>query len=558
MIQCDAAEILARRGRTLLEAGKASEALDLLEAAARQAPQSPQIQESLAEAYYQAGRLLPALRAYDRVIELGAASAATWCRTGNALADVGEYAQAIGAYEKCLDQEASCAEAHHNLARVLYRLGQIDRAVEHLERCAGFSTAIDPWLSLATLIPGDPAADNRRILEVRQALVSRLTAIENVARKHNADRAHWGSHARLRVGYLSAFFDRANYMKPVWGLINHHDRTRLELYLLSDTPLSRGMPGYEPRTEDQLLEVGGLNNEELAALIHDARIEILVDLNGYSVPERLGLFLHPVAPITVAWFNMYATSALPGIDFLIGDDETISNHETRYFTEKVLRLPLSYLTFEVRHPVPPVVEPPCLGNGFLTFGSLVTQYKICPPVVAAWAEILRRVPSARLLLGNSTLKSICNREFVVDKFRQLGVEEGRLTLVGPADHYHFLEYYDQIDMALDAFPYNGGTTTMEAIWQGVPVLTFDGDRWASRTSQTLLRRSPLSCFVASDVGAMVEMAVRLAEDGATPQMLAQLRRSLRDQLAASEACDTARLAAEMERIYQAIAQGDAG
>ncbi len=547
-----AAERLARRGRELLQAGRASEALDLLQQAASRAPQSPEIQEDLAEAYRQAGKLLPALRAFDRVIELGAASATTWRRTANTLADAGEFAQAIGAYEHSLEKDPSSAEAHHNLARALYRLGQIERAVEHLGKCASCSEAIDPWLSLATVIPGCPSADNRRILEVRRAFASRLKESQPAKSQRRARARQRRSGEPLRLAYLSSFFDQANYMKPVWGLVNHHDRARFHVTLLRDSPAARGMPGYEPRCEDQVLETSGLGNEELISAIADARIDILIDLNGYSAPERLGLFLQPVAPITVAWFNMYATSALPGIDFLVGDDETVRQDELPYYTEKVLCLPLSYLTFQVGHPSPPVVEPPCVRNGYLTFGSLATQYKVCPAVVAVWAEILRRAPSARLLLGNSTLKSIHNRQYVADQFAILGVEQDRLTLFGPADHYRFLQYYDQIDVALDTFPYNGGTTTMEAIWQGVPVLTFDGDRWASRTSQSLLRRTVLESFVAGDARAMVEMAVGLAHDPSTPETLARLRRSLRQELAASEACDTARLAVEMERIYESI------
>lgn len=552
MVPMGAAETLARRGRELLRAGNADEAVRLLEQAARRAPRSPEIREDLAEAYRQAGKLLPALKAFDRVIELGRATATTWCRTANALSDAGEYAQAVGAYEHCLEKAPAHAEAHQNLARALYALGQIDRAVAHLEKCAACSEAIDPYLSLATVIPGCPSADHRRIMEVRCAFASRLRQSQPFQGECRPDLAQRRGDAPRRVGYLSSFFDRANYMKPVWGLVNHHDRARFHITLLCDSPPERGMPGYEPQSGDQVVETSGLTNDELRSAIAEARIEILVDLNAYSAPHRLGLFLQPPAPITVAWFNMYATSALAGIDFLIGDGETVREEELPYYTEKVLRLPLSYLTFEVGHPAPPVAQPPCIHNGYLTFGSLVTQYKICPPVIAAWADILRRAPSSRLLLGNSALKSICNREFVLDQFARLGVEKDRLTLLGPADHYQFLQYYDRIDVALDAFPYNGGTTTMEAIWQGVPVLTFDGDRWASRTSQTLLRRTVLGRFVASDVRAMVEMAVGLAADPSTPKTLARLRRSLRQELAASEACDTARLAAEMERIYQAI------
>jgi predicted O-linked N-acetylglucosamine transferase (SPINDLY family) len=129
-----------------------------------------------------------------------------------------------------------------------------------------------------------------------------------------------------------------------------------------------------------------------------------------------------------------------------------------------------------------------------------------------------------------------------------------LELAGPADHLTFLHYYDQIDVALDAFPYNGGTTTMEAIWQGVPVLTLEGDRWAGRTSQSLLRRTPLAEFVAADERGMVDFAVRLAASSQTPARLGDLRHSLRAQLRASPVCDSPGLARAMERCYHAVAR----
>ena len=153
------ADALFSLGCRLLEAGEAGEAARQLSPAAKAAPGNRAIRERLAAAYHLTAQYLPALKAYDRLIELDAATAATWCATGNALADLGEYAQAIGAYENSLKQDAAGPEAHHNLARVLYRVGEVERAVHHLEYAAGRCEAIAPWVSLATVIPGSPGAD---------------------------------------------------------------------------------------------------------------------------------------------------------------------------------------------------------------------------------------------------------------------------------------------------------------------------------------------------------------------------------------------------------------
>ena len=543
---------LFHEGCRLLDEGQSTEAAKCLCQAAELLPDHPAVLEKLAVAYRDAGQYLLALRSYDRLIELGAATATTWCETGNILRDVGEYAQAIGAYENSLKQDADLHEAENDLAQVCYRLGDVDRALHHLEHVVSNCDTITPWLNLATLIPGAPTATQQQILEVRTAFAEKLRQWDERSIQRTRPQPRLTEHSRLRIGYLSAFFDGPNYMKPVWGLINHHDRSGFEIHLFSDDPSGSDMPGYVQHPRDHVHAIDELDNEQLAGLIRETEIDILVDLNAYSVSERLALFLEPVAPVTAAWFNMYATSGLPAFDYILGDDEVVRPEEDRFYSEQVIRLPASYLTFQVDHPVPRVTAPPCLESGFVTFGSLVSQYKITPRVFDAWAEILKRCETAHLLLANSALKSRYNREYVVERFVERGVEPEQVVLCEPSDHLSFLKYYDRIDIALDAFPYNGGTTTMEAIWQGVPVLTFDGDRWASRTSQTLLRRTHLADFVASDETSMIELAVDLAHDPTTPPRFSGLRTHMRDKLKLSSACNTKAFAKCVEDCYRSM------
>ena len=512
-------------------------------------PADAAVLERLAAGFRGRGELLPALRLYDRLIDLGVATAATWCAAGEALTELGEFAQAVGAYEQSLRRQPDNAEAQHELGRVLYRLGDPDRAAEHLEQSARLCDLVHPWLSLATIIPGCPSANPERILDVRRTFASRLA---DQAPTQELDRRPAAAAGRLRVGYLSAHFALPHYMRPVWGLINQHDRAAFEVHLLADSPAGAGLPGYIPHPADRIRGTADLSNDELAELIREAGIQILVDLSGYSAPERLPLFTRHVAPVTIAWFNAYATMGLPGFDYLVGDERVVADGEERYFSERILRLPISYLSFAAPSSAPPLVPPPCLDNHELTFGSLVAQYKITPPVLDAWAEILRRTAGTRLLLANAALRSPHNRQYVRERFAERGVGAERLVLEGPAEHFAYVEKYNRIDLALDAFPYNGGTTTMEAIWQGVPVLTFPGDRWASRTSHSLLRGTALESFVAADLRGYVDLAVGLARDAATPARLADLRQHLRGSLQRSPVCDVRTLARSMERLYQAV------
>jgi predicted O-linked N-acetylglucosamine transferase (SPINDLY family) len=299
---------------------------------------------------------------------------------------------------------------------------------------------------------------------------------------------------------------------------------------------------------------GDLKITECAAAIKSAQLDILIDLNGYSRWRRLPVYaLHP-APVIASWFNSYATTGLSAIDYLIGDSVVAPPHEDEFYTEGILRVGGSYLTFEVLYPVPQVTPPPCLKNARITFGCLASLYKITPMVIAAWSRILHEAPLSTLLLKNGALGSSANREYLLHAFAQHGIPASRLQLEGASDHFEFLQTYDKIDIALDTFPYNGGTTTTEAIWQGVPVITFYGDRWASRTSASILS-GYLNQFIASNLDTYIFTAVNLANESATTEMLAELRPTMRDLLRASTLCDTPSFARRMECLYRNMHSG---
>jgi predicted O-linked N-acetylglucosamine transferase (SPINDLY family) len=396
------------------------------------------------------------------------------------------------------------------------------------------------------LAEGDPAS-MPDILEARRAWAARCLPPAPVAPEFEGRNPV--PNRPIRLGYVSAFFDKRNWMKPVWGLINNHDRERFDIHLFSDTPETAIEHGYRKYRRDHFHEVSGLANSALVQRILAAKIDILIDLNGYSRPSRLGLYVLRPALIQVAWFNMFATSGLSVFDYLIGDEHVIPAREGAFYSEQVVRVPGSYLTFEVDYRVPEVAPPPCVERGVLTFGCLAPQYKITPEVVEAWSRILNAVPTATIILKNVILGEPAARDFIRGLFGRFSVPGDRLVLEGPAEHYTFLERYAAIDVALDTFPYNGGTTTMEALWQGVPVLTFSGDRWAARISESLLVEADLSDFVAADLEGYIVQAIALAGDPGTPALLGNLRRAMRDRLRAQPVCDVRGFARNMEALY---------
>jgi predicted O-linked N-acetylglucosamine transferase (SPINDLY family) len=338
-------------------------------------------------------------------------------------------------------------------------------------------------------------------------------------------------------------------MKPVWGVLEHHDRDRVELHIFSDGPEPDPRHGYRKDPRDRFHDVNGLSNAQLARLIEEEAIDLLVDLNSFSWPARLPLYALRPAPVQLAWFALFATSGTTCFDGLVGDVHVIPQEEEVFYTEAIIRVPGSYMTFQVPYPVPDVVPAPSLERGHLTFGCLAPQYKITNEVVEVFSQILRESPGTRLVLKNTVLGQSSGRDFVRGLFEQVAIPAERLVLDGPDEHFAFLERYHDIDVVLDTFPYNGGTTTTEAIWQGVPVLTFAGDRWVARISASLLREAGLAEFVAPDRDGFVAQAIALARDPDTPARLDSLRRTMRDRLRAAPVCDVAGFTRNLEAIY---------
>jgi protein O-GlcNAc transferase len=538
------ARALTALGQVLQTLARVEEAIPFLKRAIALIPDDADLHCDLGDALQTLRQLPDAVAAYRRSLDLNLRLPRAWYSAGCAEASRKEYLTAIACFQKALELCPDWPEAQHNLGQVLFKLGQVEEALGLFHAAAAGGDPALPEAAVALIIPGSPVSDNQAILDARRTWASRYlppqrTAEESSPRGTTRDRP-------LRIGYVSSFFQDHNWMKPVWGLINHHDRRRFEVQLFSDAPASRIQYGYHGHPQDRFHDTTGLSNEALSRRIHDTEIDILVDLNGYSAMRRLPLFTLRPARIVVGWFNMYATTGISSYNYLIGDDIVIPPEEERFYCEQIVRVPGSYLTFEVTYPVPPVADSPSLTNGAITFGCLASQYKITSQVISAWCRILHQVPDSSLIVRNGALASAGARQFVHGIFERYDISPGRVRLYGPSDHYQFLETYDQIDIALDTFPYNGGTTTTEAIWQGVPVVTFVGDRWASRTSASILRAGALGELVGRGLEDYISLAIGLAN---SPDRLLDLRRTMRSRLSDSPVCDTQSFARNIERLY---------
>jgi protein O-GlcNAc transferase len=544
----DAAAVL-RRATELLAGGPSDEALEMLEAAVLRHPRDAALACRHADALHSKHRLKEAIEEYRRAAALDEKLFDTWYGLGCALHAQKNHARAAMALTKAVQLRGDAAAARTTLGEALFELGEVERALAELRIAAARGNRevrAAALASIATLIPGSAGADDAAIRRARRDWVA--AAFEGVRPLRARRTARAG---KLRLGYVSAFFAARHWMKPVFGVINAHDRQRFEIHLISDGGDPGADAGYRDHDEDVIWRVRGMGDDELARRIAELGLDVLVDLNAYSFRERFGLFLRRPAPVVLGWFNHFATSGARAFDALIGDATVLPDEgdEARHYDERIVRVPGSYLAFTVAYPVPPVAPPPSLAGGRIRLGCLGSAYKLTPEVVASWATILREAPNSDLLLKNSLLDDESNAAFLRARFLEHGVAPERLFFEGRAEHYEFLRAYDRIDVALDTFPYNGGTTTTEALWQGVPVAAFRGDRWVARTSASLLHAAGLDDWIAPDRATFERRVIELARDSGAPARLALLRSAMRERLAASAACDSEGLCRALEAIY---------
>ncbi len=504
-----------------------------------------------ADELHDAQRLEEAMAEYRRALELDERLVEAWYGLGCCQLALKSYGAAAEALERAVTLRPNAAGARCNLAEALFQLGRTDDAVQHYIRSADSGHPEVAQISLealACIAPGALSLDNAAVLALRQHWAHKIARDIVPLKPAPRDPSH-----KLRIGYVSAFFGARNWMKPVFGVINHHDRERFEIHMLSDGDDPSEASGYVDHPQDYIWQTNPLSNELLAQRIAAAGIDVLIDLNCYTVQRRLALFMHRPARRQITWFNAYATTGLSCFDCAVADAATLPPDEEAYCSEHIHRVSGSYLAFDVRYPVPDAAPPPCLRNGHLTFGCLGSSYKLTDTTIEAWSRILHAAPATRLLLKNSRLDDASNRSNLLTRFAAHGISDHQIHLEGAEEHFDFLRAYDRIDIGLDTFPYNGGTTTTEALWQGVPVLTFNGDRWAGRTSRSLLLAAGLSDWVADSVHEFVDTAIRLALAPNTPRQLATMRSTMRERLRVSAACDCAALCRDLEALYVKLA-----
>ncbi|MBF0587557.1 MAG: tetratricopeptide repeat protein [Magnetococcales bacterium] len=582
----DLAAIPNNLGHVLWEVGALQEAETVLCRALALAPNDAEIHNNLAAVYTDLRQLEAAKRHAQQALAISPEYAAAHSNLGSILRELGDHEEALTHHQRALALAPEIPQYLNNMGTALRELGRLDEAAHHLRQ----ALLLDPEYAaahsnLASVYRDQGRMEQARVLyEKGLRLKSDFGMVKNLittllhlpglpldALYQAAERyvtrciepscsvqagqnaaGDWCSEspvkARLKIGYLSSDFRQHPVGHNILPLLMHHDPNKVELFCYAELPSgSDDMTARFQSVAHHWRATEGLTDAQVAEQIRSDRVDIMVYLAGLFDANRVLIAAYGPAPVQVSFHNGTST-ALKAMDYWLTDGYLHPTGQSReQFSERLVRLP-NFYCYPGVHDAPEPGTPPVDENGYVTFGSFNNPAKINSVVIALWSKILRALPAARLMLKYRHLLGDAGlRRRVIEQFSEHGVEAKRLILPSAKESFRaHMARYHQMDIALDPFPFNGATTTFQALWMGVPVVTLAGEGFISRAAGSMVRHVAPD-LVVQDERAYVAQAVALAGNS---MRLRSLRGSLRSSLLNSPLCDGPGYARSIESAFQ--------
>lgn len=523
------------------KSGRDSDALASMQKAAALLPGDAESHFNLATLLHKLDRLDEAVASYRQALKIKPDYAEAHRNLGLALQNLGRLVEAAASYRLALETRPDFAEAHNSLGVTLQDLGLLEEALASYRRALeinpNHTVAYSNLLFLLNHIPdlAGPVA----LEQARQ--YGRI--VSNNAKTRFMEWSCTKRPERLRIGFVSGDFIHSpvgHFLEPLLSKLNP---ASIEIIAYPTSPKADKFTSKIKSYFSAWRPLFGLSDEEAARLIHADSVHVLIDLSGHTKNNLLPVFAWKPAPVQVSWLGYFATTGVAEIDYLIADPWTLPNTEEIYFTEKIWRLPETRLCFRPPDEDVAVSPLPALANGYITFGCFNNLTKMNDKVVALWSRVLAAVPNSRLFLKAQQLGEPSVQQHTIERFAGHGIDAWRLILEGFDSHAKYLTSYHMVDIALDTFPYPGGTTSFDALWMGVPVLTLNGERFLSRQGVGILMNAGLPDWIAADATDYMGRALTHAGD---LQNLINLRSRLRRQVLASPLFDATRFARHFE------------
>ncbi len=536
-------------GNVLRRLGQIDDAIVAFENAVDRDDGDAVAENCLGDAWQAKGLLPQAIERFQAAVAKRKDYGLAWGNLGIALSRVGRLSESAAAFAKALALQPDNASHHGSLGSLLRDSCRLDEALEHfakaLELAPQDARNVSKYLYTLNF---SPKLGSEQVQMEHAKWASRISGAEALQRRPSRGQT-------VRLGFLSGDFSSHSVAFFLLPLMRHLDRSRFEICCISETAggdaVTRSFREFSRIWIDSI----GRPAEEVAREVDSAEIDVLIDLAGHTAGARLDILAASSAPVKLTWLGYPHRLGLPWLDGRIVDEVTDPEEGEG---EPLLRLPDCFVCYEAGEQAPEARPLPALENGYVTFGSFNNAAKLNESVLELWAEVLQAVPASRLFLKSWQFADADLRSRIADKFAGWGVERERLEFRARVDSYaDHLAMYGEIDIALDTFPYNGTTTTCEAMRMGVPTVVLAGDRHASRVGASLLRAARMKDWIASDKSEYLTLARTRA---ANLTALAALRRVLPGCMSGSTLCDgpgfAGRFAALLEEVIERKGGGE--
>jgi predicted O-linked N-acetylglucosamine transferase (SPINDLY family) len=531
-------------GAMLLARSELDAAITEFNAAVQHRPGYAEAHSNLGASLRLQGRIDAAIAALQKAIELRPDLAEAYNNLGIALKEKGMLTEAIATYRKALTLEDR-PDVHNNLGNAYKDAGQLDEAIACLERAASLAPTDAPvhsnWIYTLQYHPKYDAAALFHAERGWNEKHARPLAQFILPHDNDPD-----PERRLRIGYVSPYFHFQAESFFVVPLLEAHDHQKFEIHCYASVIRPDHITERIRKSADAWHDVLACKDADLAEQIRQDKIDVLIDLAMHMAQNRLPMFARKPAPVQAAWLAYPGGTGLDAMDYRITDGfMDPEGQDTPFYAEESIRLPNCWCCYDPMSDIPPAAP---RAEGPIRFGSINNPCKVNDPLLRLWSQVLHSAADSRLLLQTiSTIQKDQIRDFLAG----LGISADRLEFVPRYPRTDYLRLYDRIDICLDPLPYNGITTTCDALWMGVPVVTLTGKTAAGRAGWSILANLGLSDLVAHTPEQFIHIAGNLALE--LPK-LAQLRRTLRERMRQSPLMDSQRFARNMEAAYRKMWQ----
>jgi predicted O-linked N-acetylglucosamine transferase (SPINDLY family) len=576
-IQPDLADTHNNLGNTLKALGRLNEAEASYRRALQLNPGNAEAHYNLGITLHDLGRLDEAEASYRRALEINPNNATAHNNLGATLKNLGRLDEAETCCRRALEISPDFADAHINLGATLMAQGRLDEA----ENSFRPALKINPGSALAHSNLGvalhdlgrlDEAADNyRRALEIKpdfaEAHGNLLFALnyhpdlsaEEIYRTYQEFdalrgiplRSNWQAHdndknpdRRLRIGYVSPDFRQHSSRHFIEPLLAHHDKTQVEVTAYAELVAEDAMTARYRTYVEHWVPTGGMSDEALAERIRSDGIDILVELAGHTAGNRLLAFARKPAPVSLSWLGYGYTTGLSAIDYYLTDEASAPTGSEGLFAEQVWRIATPAYAYRPSADMGEVNKLPAQQRGYISFGTLTRSIRVNHRTIRLWAEILKAVPNSRLIMDSSAFQTPVMQERMAARFAQHGINRERLEIGFHSPPWDVLR---GIDIGLDCFPHNSGTTLFETLYMGIPYITLAGRPSVGRLGSSILQGAGHPEWIAESEDDYVTKAVELASDMTG---LSKIRSNLRKQMESSPLRDEAGFTRKVENAYR--------